>query len=74
MHPRPFSRPDSSERQPSFVDAQGNTRDVRVPKPLGMGLDEKSVEAVRTWRFRPGQKNNLPVAVSMLVEITFRLF
>ncbi len=56
------------------VDAQGYTRDVRLVKPLGMGLDEKALETVRTWRFRPGRRNNVPVPVSMLVEITFRLF
>jgi TonB family protein len=55
------------------VDAQGNTRDIQVVKPLGMGLDEKAVETIRTWRFRPGRRNNVPVPVSMLVEITFRL-
>jgi len=56
------------------VDAQGNTRDIQVVKPLGMGLDEKAVETIRTWRFRPGRRNSVPVPVRLLVEITFRLF
>lgn len=57
-----------------IVDAQGNVRDVRVLKPLGLGLDEKAVETIRTWRFKPGLRNGSPVAVRMLVEVSFRLF
>lgn len=56
------------------VDAQGNTCDVRVLRPLGMGLDEKAVEAVRAWRFKPARRYGMPVPVSMLVEVSFRLF
>lgn len=56
------------------VSPQGTVSDVRVVKPLGMGLDEKAVEAVRTWRFKPGLRNSVPVAVRMLVEVSFRLF
>jgi protein TonB len=56
------------------VDSQGNVREVRVAKPLGMGLDEKAVEAVRSWRFKPGYRNGAPVAVHVAVEVIFRLF
>jgi TonB family protein len=55
------------------VDAQGNVQNVRVVKPLGLGLDEKAVEAVHTWRFKPGMRNGAPVAVQMSVEVLFRL-
>jgi TonB family protein len=55
------------------VDAQGNVQNVRVVKPLGLGLDEKAAEAVRTWRFKPGMRNGAPVAVQMSVEVLFRL-
>lgn len=54
------------------VDAQGNVGNVRVVKPLGLGLDEKAVETLRTWKFRPATRNGVPVPVS--VEVTFRLF
>ncbi len=57
-----------------IVDAQGHVADVRVVKPLGMGLDESAVEAVRTWKFLPGRSNDAPVAVRVLVEVTFHLF
>ena len=57
-----------------IVDAQGNVHDVQIVKPLGLGLDEKAVETIRTWRFKPALRNNAPVAVRMLVEVSFRLF
>ena len=56
------------------VDSQGDVADVSVLKPLGMGLDEKAVSTVRTWKFHPALRNNTPVAVRVSVEITFRLF
>ncbi len=57
-----------------IVDAQGNVRDIQVVKPLGLGLDEKAVETIRTWRFKPALRNGSPVPVRMLVEVSFRLF
>ncbi len=56
------------------VDAQGNVRDERVVKPLGLGLDEKAIEAVKTWKFKPALRNGTPVPVRVMVEVTFRLF
>jgi periplasmic protein TonB len=43
-------------------------------RSLGMGLDEKALETVRTWRFEPGQKDGLPVAVQVHVEVIFHLY
>ncbi len=56
------------------VDAQGNPRDIHIMRSLGMGLDEKAVETVNTWKFKPATRKGVPVAVRMIVEITFRLF
>jgi protein TonB len=39
-----------------------------------MGLDEKAVAAVRTWRFEPAMKDGHPVAVQMSVEVNFHLY
>jgi TonB family protein len=39
-----------------------------------MGLDEKALEAVRTWRFEPARKDGVPVAVQISVEVNFRLY
>lgn len=56
-----------------IVDDKGLPRDVRVIRPLGLGLDQKAIEAVQKWRFRPGMKDGKPVAVSATIEVNFRL-
>ena len=56
------------------IGADGHTRDLRVVRSLGMGLDEKALEAVRTWRFEPGKKDGRPVAVQMNIIVSFHLF
>lgn len=55
------------------IDANGNTRDIRITRPLGLGLDEKAIEAVSKWRFRPAMKGGKPVAVQAQIEVNFRL-
>ncbi len=55
------------------VDETGKVTNVRVIRPLGMGLDEKAIEAVTKWRFRPGYKDGKPVPVMANVEVNFRL-
>ncbi len=56
------------------VDARGNVADVRVARPLGMGLDEKAVATVSTWKFKPAYRNGVAVPVRVMVEVVFRLF
>jgi len=53
--------------------ADGSTTNIRVIRPLGLGLDEKAIEAVQKWKFRPSMKDGHPVAVSANVEVNFRL-
>ncbi|MBV8810797.1 MAG: energy transducer TonB [Acidobacteriaceae bacterium] len=55
------------------IDASGNTRDIHVVRPLGLGLDEKAIEAVMRWRFRPAMKGGHAVSVQAQVEVNFRL-
>jgi TonB family protein len=38
------------------VSADGKPTNIRVVNSLGMGLDEKAIETVRTWRFEPGKR------------------
>jgi len=57
-----------------IVSADGRPRDIRVARSVGMGLDEKAIEAVRTWRFEPAQRDGQPVAVQVHVEVTFHLY
>jgi protein TonB len=55
------------------VDPSGKARDIRVLRPLGLGLDEKAIEAVMKWRFKPGLKDGAAVPVQATVEVNFRL-
>ncbi|PYS20403.1 MAG: energy transducer TonB [Acidobacteria bacterium] len=57
-----------------IVDASGRPRGLKVERGLGMGLDEKALEAVRNWKFEPAEKDGKPVAVAISVEVAFRLF
>jgi TonB family protein len=58
-----------------IVDAQGNPQNVHVTRPLGEGLDEKAVEAVKKYRFKPALRGGkTPVPVIMSVEVNFQLF
>jgi len=56
------------------IGPDGKPRDVRVQRSLGMGLDEKAIEAVRSWKFEPAKKDGQPVAVQVNVEVNFRLY
>ncbi|HTW62826.1 MAG TPA: energy transducer TonB [Terracidiphilus sp.] len=58
-----------------IVDANGMPQNPRVVRPLGMGLDEKALEAVRKYRFKPAMKDGkTPVPVMITVEVNFRLY
>jgi protein TonB len=56
------------------VDEQGRPMHVRVLRGLGMGLDEKALEAVRQYRFKPAMENGRPVAVEMNVDVNFNIY
>ena len=54
------------------VDEHGVPQDIALIHSVGYGLDEKAVEALRTWRFQPGASDNLPVATIVTIEMIFR--
>lgn len=56
------------------VGKDGKPSDIRVRQSLGMGLDEKALEAVGRWRFRPATLNGQAVATQIAVEVNFRLY
>jgi TonB family protein len=56
-----------------IVDSQGNPQDIRVTRHLGMGLDQKAIEAVRQYHFRPAMYQGHPVSVQMVIEVDFHL-
>lgn len=55
------------------VDDKGNTRDIRVVKSVGGGLDEEAIKAVKRWKFESGTYEGKPVSVRLNVEVSFRL-
>jgi protein TonB len=57
-----------------IVDADGLPKDIRIVRSVGLGLDERALDTVKTWRFEPGRKDGQPVATQINVEVSFRLY
>jgi protein TonB len=55
------------------VDAAGHPRGFRVVQSPGLGLEQKAIDAVKQWRFKPGYQDGKPVVTSATVEVNFRL-
>lgn len=55
------------------VDEDATLHDIHVTRPLGLGLDEKAVEAIKLWQFSPGMKDGKPVSVLIRMEANFRV-
>jgi periplasmic protein TonB len=55
------------------IGPDGQARNIRVLNSLGLGLDEKAIDAVSQWQFRPGMKAGVPVTVAATIEVNFRL-
>ncbi len=57
------------------IDGSGNVMpgSIRVTRSLGLGLDEKAIQAVSEWRFKPGMKGGNPTAMQVEVTVDFRL-
>jgi len=56
------------------VGTDGRVHNPRVVRSLGMGLDEKAIEGVKTWKFDPSKKDGRNVAVEMNIEVAFNLY
>ena len=57
----------------AIVNSTGTVASLRVISAAGMGLDEKALEAVRQWKFKPAMKDGKPVAVQIAVQVSFSL-
>jgi len=57
----------------AVINAEGLAENLRVVHSLGLGLDEKAIEAVKQWKFEPGTKEGKPVASMSTIEVNFRL-
>jgi periplasmic protein TonB len=59
----------------AVITPDGKVTDVHVAKGLGLGLDEKAIEAVRTWRLKPALgPDGRPASVRQIIEVTFQLY
>ena len=56
------------------IDKKGSVSRITIIKGLGLGLDEKSVETVKTWRFTPALRNGEPVSVQVTTFVSFHLY
>ncbi|WP_263367155.1 energy transducer TonB [Edaphobacter bradus] len=57
-----------------WVDEHGKPTHVRVVHGMGLGLDERAIEAVKQYRFKPAMENGKPVTVEMYVVVNFQIF
>ena len=55
------------------VDMQGVARHITVRQSLGLGLDERAIDAVKKWKFLPGKVNGKPATIAAYVDVNFRL-
>jgi TonB family protein len=55
------------------IDPDGRASTIRVARSLEPGLDQKAIEAVSRWVFKPGAKDGMPVPVRATIEVNFRL-
>ena len=56
------------------VTAEGLPSDIKVVQGIGYGLDEKAVEAVSQYRFKPAMRGDTPVAVAIQIQVQFKIF
>jgi TonB family protein len=57
----------------AIIRVDGIPSEIKVVKGLGKGLDEKAIECLQKWRFKPGTRGGEPIPVKATVEIDFRL-
>ena len=55
------------------VDSNGKVSNVQVRQSLGLGLDEKAIEAVSHWRFQPALLDGKPVTTEATIQVNFQL-
>jgi len=59
----------------AVITAEGRVTNPHIAKGLGLGLDEKAIEAVRTWRCTPAHgPDGKPASVQVVIEVVFQLF
>jgi periplasmic protein TonB len=58
-----------------LVGADGRAAQMQVTKGIGMGLEDRTLQAVRGWHFTPARDAaRRPVAAWVTIEVLFRLY
>jgi periplasmic protein TonB len=57
----------------AVIGTDGKPESLEVRSGLGLGLDEKAIECVRQWRFKPAYKSGQPVRMTVTIEVNFHL-
>jgi TonB family protein len=57
-----------------IIGADGTVSDVWVTRKAGLGLDQETLRAVRTWKFQPAVKAGKPVPVLASIQSQFHLY
>jgi TonB family protein len=55
------------------IGEDGSAHDLTVLAPLGLGLDEKAIEAVKLWRFQPASNQGLQHGLPVQIAVSFRM-
>jgi TonB family protein len=55
------------------ISPEGAAHNLRIMRGLGLGLDEKAIDAINQWKFKPGIKDGTPVTVAATIEVNYRL-
>jgi TonB family protein len=58
----------------TVIGADGKPGEIAVARPIGFGLDENAVTAIRKAKFAPAIKNGQPVPVMLDLVVQFRIF
>jgi TonB family protein len=58
----------------TVIGADGLPGEIAVARPIGFGLDENAVTAIRKAKFAPAIKNGQPVPVMLDLVVQFRIF
>lgn len=57
-----------------IVNTKGEPENIQTVRPLGLGLDERALDAISTWRFEPAKRDGEPVPAQINIEVSFRLY
>jgi len=58
----------------AVIGADGKPEEIAVARPIGFGLDENAVKAIRAAKFEPAEKDGKPVPVMLDLVVQFRIY